>query len=151
MEDLRSFFSKDDEYEILRAIQAAEACTSGEIRVHIEKKAGKDPLKVARQAFETLGMRNTDLHNGVLFLLAVDDRQFAILGDDGINTKVPDDFWDNVKDTVLDHFRKNDFTRGLAEGIRLAGKQLATYFPHQKGDVDELPNAISYADEGGAQ
>lgn len=150
MGDLRSFFTKDDEKLILSAVQEAESHTSGEIRVHIEKKAGKDPMRVAREAFESLGMRNTELHNGVLFVLALEDRKFVILGDDGINEKVPDDFWENVKDVVLDHFRKNLFAKGLAEGVKLAGDQLSTFFPHQKGDMDELPNAISYADEGGA-
>jgi len=148
---LRSFFTKDDEKIILSAVQAAEAHTSGEIRIHIEKKAGQDPVQAARKAFESLGMRNTELHNGVLFLLALEDHKFVILGDDGIYEKVPDDFWDKVKDVVLDHFRKNLFAAGLAEGIKLAGKQLSTFFPHQREDVNELPNAISYADEGGAK
>jgi len=31
------------------------------------------------------------------------------------------------------------------------GKQLATFFPYQKGDIDELSNAISYADEESKQ
>ena len=151
MGDLRSFFTEDDEKLILLAVQAAEAHTSGEIRVHIEQKAGQDPMRVARKAFESLGMRNTDLHNGVLLFLAPEDRKFVILGDDGINEKVPDDFWDKVKDVVLDHFRKNLFAVGLAEGIQLAGKQLSTFFPYQRDDVNELPNAISYADQGGAK
>ena len=151
MKSLRSFFTADDEKRILSAVQEAESRTSGEIRVHIERKAGKDPMRVAREAFESLGMRNTELHNGVLFVLALEDRQFVVLGDDGINEKVPDGFWDEVKDVVLGHFRKNLFAQGLAEGIKLAGEQLSTFFPHQKEDVNELPNAISYADEGGAE
>lgn len=148
---LRNFFTNDDERLILSAVREAESQTSGEIRVHIEKKAGKHPLKVARKAFEALGMRDTELHNGVLFVLALEDRQFIILGDDGINEKVPDGFWDEVKDVVLNHFRENRFAQGLAEGIQLAGVQLSTFFPHQKGDINELPDAISYADEGKAK
>lgn len=149
MGDLKSFFTNDDENLILSAVQEAESHTSGEIRVHIERKAGKDPMAVARKAFKSLGMRNTELHNGVLFVLALEDRKFAILGDDGINQKVPADFWDKVKDIVVDHFCKGLFAKGLAEGIKLAGEQLSTFFPHQKGDINELPNAISYAEEGG--
>ncbi|MCP4708848.1 MAG: TPM domain-containing protein [Planctomycetes bacterium] len=149
MGDIRSFFSEEDEALILSAVREAESCTSGEIRVRIEKEAGSDPMAAARKAFESLGMRNTELHNGVLFVLALEDRQFIILGDDGIDQKVPDDFWDSVRDVVIDHFGKGQFGQGLAEGIKLAGEQLAQYFPCQKDDVDELPNAISYADEGG--
>ncbi len=144
------FFSGEDEKSILSAIREAESNTSGEIRVHVEEKAGKDPMKTARKAFESLGMRETELHNGVLFFLAVDDRIFVILGDDGIDEKTPDGFWDEVKDVVIAEFREGRFAKGLADGIRLAGEQLATFFPYEKGDVNELPDAISYGGRGGA-
>lgn len=148
MEKLKDFFSADDEKLIEAAIQEAEKDTSGEIRVHVEKKGGDQPMMVARRAFEKLGMRNTELHNGVLFVVAVEDKKFVILGDDGINQKVPDGFWNEVKDLVIEGFKKGRFADGLSEGIRLAGKQLAIFFPHQKDDVDELSNKISYAGEG---
>ena len=148
MTNLKGFFSEDDVKLILSATRQAESRTSGEIRVRIERKAGKDPMLVARNAFESLGMRNTELHNGVLFLLAVEDRQFVILGDDGIDEKVPAGFWDDVRDVVQGHFREGFFGKGLAEGIKLAGEQLAAFFPHEADDIDELPDAISYADQG---
>jgi len=147
MRSLKSFFSPSDEKAILEAIREAESRTSGEIRVRVERKAGKDPMAVAHRAFDTLGMRNTELHHGVLFLVAIEDRTFVILGDDGINAKVPPRFWNKVRDVVIKHFRKKAFVKGLAEGIKLAGEQLATFFPHQAADVNELPDAISYADE----
>jgi uncharacterized membrane protein len=146
--NLKSFFTKEDERIVLSEIQKAESRTSGEIRVRVVKKAGKNAMKVARKAFISLGMRNTELHNGVLFVVAVQDRKFIILGDDGINEKVPDGFWDNVRDVVLEHFRNGLFVEGLAEGIKLAGEQLAAFFPRQERDVNELPDAISYGDEG---
>ena len=147
MEKLRDFFTQEDEAVILSAIQKAERKTSGEIRVRIEKNAGDNALAVARKAFEALGMRKTELHNGILFVLTLEDRTFTILGDDGIDAKVPDDFWKSVKDIVLEHFRNGQFVKGLAEGVILAGKQLADFFPYQEGDTNELPDAISYADE----
>lgn len=147
MGDLRSFFTNDDEKLIVSAIQMAEQNTSGEIRVHIEKSCKEEPLQVARKAFEKLGMRNTELHNGVIFVLSIEDKKFIILGDDGINKKVPEGFWNDVKDTVIAKFKEGLFSEGLSEGIKLAGKQLAEFFPCQKDDVDELSNAISYADE----
>ncbi|MCK5808875.1 TPM domain-containing protein [bacterium] len=151
METLREFFTKEDEQSILSAIQKAELKTSGEVRVRIEKSAEKDAMAVARKAFEFLGMRDTELHNGILFVLTLEDRTFTILGDDGINQKVPDDFWESVKNIVLEHFREGSFAAGLAEGIILAGQQLAEFFPYQEGDINELPDAISYADEDKAE
>ncbi len=149
MENPKKFFTEDDEKRILSAIKKAESCTSGEIRVRLERKGGKDPMAVARKAFEAIGMRKTELHNGVLFVLITEEKTFVILGDDEINKKVPSDFWNKVKDVVLEHFRKGLFAEGLSEGIKLAGEQLAIFFPYQKADTNELPDAISYADEGG--
>ncbi|HJW85650.1 MAG TPA: TPM domain-containing protein [Candidatus Brocadiaceae bacterium] len=148
MKTLKGFFTPNDEKRILTAICEAESRTSGEIRVRIERKAGKDTMALTRKAFESLGMRNTALHNGTLFVLFLEDKKFAILGDDGINKKVPDGFWNKVKDTVQEHFRKGLFTEGLVEGIKEIGVQLATFFPHQRQDKNELPDAISYATEG---
>ena len=148
MKPLKGFFSPDDERRILSAIRDAESLTSGEIRVRIERKAGKDPMALARKAFESLGMRNTALKNGTLIVLTLEDRKFAILGDDGINKKVPDGFWNKVKDMVQERFRKGLFTEGLVEGVKEIGEQLATYFPHERKDRNELPDAISYAMEG---
>jgi uncharacterized membrane protein len=147
---LRGFFSEEDEQAILAAIRQAEARTSGEIRVRVEARSGDDPLAAARAAFESLGMRATELHNGVLFYLAVEDKTFVILGDDGIDAKVPKDFWDTVRDTVIDGLRQGAFGAGLAAGIERAGEQLAAYFPCAEDDANELPDAISYGDEGAA-
>lgn len=147
MQTLKGFFTPDDERLILSAILDAESRTSGEIRLRIERKAGKDPMALARKAFESLGMRNTALHNGTLFVLFLEDRKFVILGDDGINKKVPSGFWNKVKDTAQERFRKGLFTEGLVEGVKEIGEQLATFFPHKKKDRNELPDAISYATE----
>ncbi len=151
MENQKKFFTEDDEKRILSAIREAESRTSGEIRVRIEEKGGKDPMVVACKAFEALGMRKTELHNGVLFVLITEEKTFVILGDDGINKKVPPDFWNKVKDIVLEHFRKGLFAEGLSEGIKLAGEQLAKFFPYQREDANELPDSISYADRRGAK
>lgn len=115
--------------------------------MRLETRAGNDPLAAARRAFESLGMRDTALRNGVLFYLAVEDRAFAILGDDGIDARVPKGFWQRVRDEVIARFREGRFAAGLAAGVARAGEQLAEYFPRANDDVDELPDAISYGDE----
>ncbi|MCA9446061.1 MAG: TPM domain-containing protein [Candidatus Omnitrophica bacterium] len=147
MKDLKDFFTSEDRTFILEAIREAERKTSAEIRVHLENKAGEDIARSASETFLKTGMRKTILRNGVLFFLAVEDRQFVVMGDDGIDSRVPDGFWDNIRDVLADHFQAGLIAMGLAEGIRLAGDQLAKHFPRRMGDVNELPDAISYGDE----
>jgi uncharacterized membrane protein len=89
-------------------------------------------------------MHKTALRNGVLFYLAVDDKKFAIVGDKGINDTVPKGFWDEVRDTMLAHFKNQEFTEGLCKGIEMAGVKLKTHFPLQKDDTNELSNDVSF-------
>lgn len=141
-----TFFTREEQGKIRSAIMEAEKETSGEIRLHIETKVSGNILDRAAWIFRKIGMHATADRNGVLFYLAVKNREFAIIGDKGINEKVPADFWDQTITIVQEHFRKGNFTEGLSEGILQAGKQLKRHFPHKKDDVNELPDEISYSD-----
>jgi uncharacterized membrane protein len=139
-----TFFSKDQQAQILAAVKEAEMETSGEIRVHIESSLNGDVLDRAAWLFKKLGMHKTTERNGVLFYLAVNDRKFAIIGDAGINAKVPAGFWDDISELLKKNFKEGKFTEGLSEGILLAGKHLKMHFPHKSDDVNELPDEISF-------
>lgn len=141
---VRNFFTTQEKEDITIAIKNAELDTSGEIRVHIENSCKGDVKDQAAYLFEKLEMQKTDQRNGVLFYVAVKNRKFAILGDLGINQVVPDDFWDEIRDHMLNHFRENNFVDGLVEGISMAGEQLKEHFPYQKDDVNELSDEISF-------
>lgn len=138
------FFTKTEEIQILDAIRQAETSTSGEVRVHVENRCKGDVLERASVVFDLLKMQKTELRNGVLFYLAIKDRKFAILGDAGINAKVADDFWDEIKAQLLDKFKKGEFAQGMAEGIIKAGEQLKVHFQYKDDDINELPDDISY-------
>lgn len=140
----KDFFTKEQQTAIVRSIANAELNTSGEVKVHIDSKCNGDVLDVAADYFKKLKMHETELRNGVLFYLSVDDHKFAILGDKGINEKVPHDFWDNIRDAMLDHFKHREFTEGLVKGIEMAGEQLKAHFPYNKNDNNELSNDLSF-------
>lgn len=141
---IKTFLTKEQQSAIVQAIVEAEKATSGEIRVHMESSCKGDVLDNAAHVFKKLKMHKTALRNGVLIYLAVNDRKFAILGDAGINSKVPEGFWDQVKDTMTAHFVKGDFTGGLTQGILMAGEKLKAYFPIMANDKNELSNEISF-------
>jgi uncharacterized membrane protein YgcG len=142
----KTYFTKEQTEDIILAIKNAELDTSGEIRVHIEDKCPGEVLDRAAVIFKKLKIHKTELRNGVLFYLAVKNRKFAVLGDAGINEVVSENFWDDVRDILLNHFRENRFADGLVEGITLAGQQLKKHFPYQKDDVNELPDEISFGE-----
>ena len=153
MSKVEDFLTKAEEQEIVEAIGKAEKNTSGEIRVHIEngtslkgepaKQTSNAPLDRAMAVFRKLQMENTQERNGVIIYVAIKSKQFAIYGDKGINEKVPADFWDTTKDTIISHFKNGNFKQGLIDGILKAGEQLKTHFPYQDNDTNELSNEIS--------
>ena len=143
MSKVEDFLTKAEEQEIVEAIGKAEKNTSGEIRVHIEKQTSIATIERAVEVFHQLQMEQTQDRNGVIIYVAVKSKQFAIYGDKGINEKVPSDFWDKTKDTIISHFKKGNFKQGLIDGILKAGEQLQKYFPYAEGDTDELSNEIS--------
>jgi len=138
------FFSAAQKEQIRIAIQEAEQNTSGEIRVHIENKIKLPVLDRASMVFNQLKMQQTQLRNGILFYLALENKQFAILGDVGINAKVQENFWDQIKDVMTDEFKQANFTDGLSKGIIMAGAQLKQHFPFQADDENELSDEISF-------
>lgn len=142
-----SMFSETECKVIEKAIEEAELKCSGEIRVHIDRKCEGDVMDVAVRTFEKLEMHKTQLRNGVLFYFAYETRKFAVLGDAGIDTKVPKNFWDDVAAEMEAKFRKGEFVEGLCNGVRRCGEKLQEFFPYQRDDVNELPNAISFGEE----
>lgn len=140
----KDIFSEKEQAQIRAAIQEAELNTSGEVKVHIEGKCKEETMDRAAFVFEQLQLHKTALRNGVLFYLAFKDRKFAILGDIGINQKVPKGFWDNVSALMLNHFKNGDFVKGLVEGVKEAGQELKVHFPYQKDDSNELSDDISF-------
>jgi uncharacterized membrane protein len=141
---MKSHFSPEDQQKIVEAIKIAELNTSGEIKVHIESHCKYDVIDRAADVFNKLGMANTTLRNGVLIYLAITDHRFAIIGDKGINEKVPDHFWADTRDTMQKKFKEQRFTDGLVEGIIKAGEQLKSHFPYSKSDTNELNDQISF-------
>jgi uncharacterized membrane protein len=137
-------FSKEQKELIVNAIKDAELNTSGEIRLHVENNCPEDVMDRAAFWFSELKMHKTELRNGVLFYLALNDRKFAILGDIGINSVVPENFWNDTKEAMLPYFIEGNFTEGLSHGILMAGEKLKQFFAYQKEDVNELDDEISF-------
>jgi uncharacterized membrane protein len=139
-----TFFDDEERDAIQAAIAAAEDRTSGEIRVHLEPTSPGDPLVAAQLVFDALGMTRTQARNGVLIYISVQDRRFAILGDEGIHRVVPAGFWDDVLARMKQRFAEDRCAEGVIEAVHAVGEKLHRDFPVVPGDRDELPDEISF-------
>lgn len=143
----RDFFTDSERQEIELAITDAEKITSGEIRIHLENSCKEDILDHAAWIFEELEMHETENRNGVLIYLAVDDKEFAILGDIGINEKLGENYWESLKDVIKAFFAEGKFKEGLIHSAKHIGNSLTAHFPKGSNNKNELPNDISFGDD----
>ncbi len=141
---MSKLFTKEACKEIEKAIEVAEMLCSGEIRVHVDRHCKPNVLDSASETFARLEMHKTALRNGILFYFATEDKRFAVIGDVGINSKVSQDFWDDIIALIRQGFADGNFIDALCQSIRLCGAKLAEFFPYQEDDVNELPNDVSF-------
>ena len=141
-----AIFTDEEQQRIRTAIEDAEKHTSGQLRVCIEKKCAGEVLDRAAKYFHQLNMHQTKQRNGVLIYVATVDRKFAIIGDAGINKAVPEGFWDDAKEDMLQHFKYGNLVDGIVTGLAIAGNHLQKYFPHQTHGSNELSDDIAFMD-----
>jgi uncharacterized membrane protein len=141
-----AIFNEEEQQRIRVAIENAERHTSGQLRVCIEKTCSENVLDRAAKYFHQLDMHKTKLRNGVLIYLATVDRKFAIIGDAGINKVVPENFWDDTKEDMLEHFKYGNLVEGIVTGLEIAGKHLQKYFPYHSNGKNELSDDIAFMD-----
>jgi uncharacterized membrane protein len=147
MPSLKTFITEQDRQKIADIIQEVESKTSGEIRVYFEKHCKNDVLQRALELFHKLKMQDTKDRTGILFYVAYEDRKFAVVGDEGIHAKVPEQFWEAVKDAMETDFKNGEFAKGIVVGITMSKTYLEKHFPRMKDDTNELPDDIIVSDK----
>ena len=144
----RSLFSEADLEAIAAAVAVAERETSGEIRVHLERRlpSGASPgdaLPRATEIFTRLGMHATSERNGVLIYLAIEDRKLAIAGDAGVHARVGDEYWQRVRDAMVERLRRGEPRDAVLHAVTEVGQVLRRFFPRRPDDRNELNDQVS--------
>ena len=140
---LDKHLTKQDKKEIIAAIIQAEKMTSGEIRVHLQKKCKEDVFWEAKKVFHRLRIHKTKHRNGVLIFVALESRKFAILGDSGIHHHVGDSYWSQARDKMASYFMKGQMKEGIVAGVLGIGEKLRMHFPTNVHSKNEISNQIS--------
>ena len=142
-------FAADDFAAITEAVRQAEAATSAEIRVHLERRVHRlplqrpDALRRARKVFAHLGMHLTAERHGVLIYLAIEDRKLAVVGDEGIHRQVGDAYWHTVRDLMIARLSQGRALEAVLAGVAEVGRELARHFPRRPDDRNELSDQVS--------
>lgn len=137
----------EDQERVVACIKKAEAGTTGELRVFVESKCGYvDAMDRARELFEKLGMTQTERRNAVLIYMALDDHQFAIMGDKEIYEQAGGPvFWERAAHEMKAYLKEGQIAEGLCVGVNELGRALAQHFPFDPSvHRNELPDEIVF-------
>ena len=132
----RHVFSHDDLEAIGAAVREAERGTSGVIRVHLERHiprpagaAAGDALARATHVFRHLKLHDTEHRNAVLVYVAVADHKLAIVGDAGVHARVGDEYWQRIRDSMVERLRRGAARDAIVHAVTDVGGVLAKFFP----------------------
>jgi len=131
---------------VVAAIAAAEARTTGEIRVVVVRHQVKDAVAEAQAYFDSFAMAMAPQRNGVLILVAPSSRNFAVIGDLAVHERCGDGFWTSLSTAMAERFRAGDFSAALIHGIEEAGRLLAAEFPRRPEDGPVPPAQATEVD-----
>ena len=142
----KTFFTDAEKQRVVEAIRNAEQRTSGEVRVYVESRnAYMDPMDRAAEIFYNLKMDKTDDRNAVLLYIAVNDKQLALFGDEGIYKATGAEYWNNAVRNMLMEIKAHDIIGGMVHCIATVGEALSEKFPYNKlEDKNELPDEIVF-------
>ena len=140
-----NFLTNKEMASLVEAIQTAEECSTGEIRIHIDSTTERNNAEVAFEVFKRLCKDKTAEKNAVLFHVNFEQRYLTIIGDEGIHDKVHQNFWDHLHDFITAEFSKGNFSAALKSAVLETGIELKKHFPISGENQNELPNEISFS------
>jgi uncharacterized membrane protein len=142
----KDFFTEEEKIQIVEAVRKAERRTSGEVRVFVENRCSyMDAIDRAREIFVELKMNKTVDKNAVLVYVAMKDHQLAVFGDEGIHSKLGNDYWNAEVKKMITNFNKENYAEGIKEVVTDIGEALTQLFPYNNDtDKNELPDDIVF-------
>jgi uncharacterized membrane protein len=142
----KDFFTEEEKLQIIEAVRNAEKRTSGEVRVFVESQCSyMDAIDRAKEIFIELRMNETTDKNAVLVYIALKDKQLAVFGDEGIHSKLGNEYWNAEVRKMINKFNKENYADGIKEVVTDIGEALTQFFPYNNDtDKNELPDDIVF-------
>jgi putative membrane protein len=96
----------------------------------------------ALSAFYEKGLYRTREETGILIFISLLERKVWILGDRGINERIPAGSWQALAHELAAGLRSGRATDALCRVIAACGDQLASHFPRRADDRNELADDL---------
>lgn len=124
--DMAGVLSAEQKAQLNRIISILERETGAEVAVVILRRTqGATPKEYATELFNRWGVGKRDADNGVLMLVALDDRRVEIETGYGMEAIIPDAVAGEILDTaVVPRFRKGDIAGGVIAGVEAIAERI---------------------------
>jgi putative membrane protein len=86
--------------------------------------------------------RRTAGSTGVLIFLSRAEHRAEIVADAAIDAKVAPETWGAAMAALIGPIRQGHVADGFEAALALVGAELATHFPRDTGDINELPDRL---------
>lgn len=146
-EIVTEYLSADELKRISDRIAEIEKLTRGEIRISLKDHKGYletdlSSWDLALQEFYALGMDKTDEKTGVLIMITFREHEFSIIADEGVNSKIIGEKWEEISSGMCKLFKNGSYCEGILFALNEIAVILIKEFPVREGDVNELSNDI---------
>lgn len=139
---MEHFITDEEEALLVEAIRSEEKRTNAEIRVCVTDKLIFRPKRYAWRLFDRIGMRATKNRNAALIVMMPRVKQIVVIGDTGLDGKVPPEYWDDAVKAMIGRMHEAGPLASLHEGLKRLGDTLAEHWPATEDDVNELPDDL---------
>lgn len=102
-------------------------------------------LQVQRRAeleFYSRKMDHTRDRTAILLFVSLMEHRAVVLADQAIASPLPSETWNEVIDLLLTGIRQKKAAQGFTKAIEKSGLLLATHFPIQSGDKNEIHDKL---------
>lgn len=98
----------------------------------------------AIEAFYEKGLYKTRNATGILIFISIFEHKVWILGDSGINEKIPQERWQELVSSVAAGVRDGCACSAICQVISLCGIELSSHFPKLANETNELSDELQF-------
>ena len=126
--DMAEILSPETEKDLAARLERAETLYGQELGiVTVDSLHGYRIEDFSLQYANAWGLGSEDRHDGLLVLVAPNERKVRVEVGRGLETTFPDPFAQNVVDAMLPFFREQDYDKGVAAAVELLIARMRQY------------------------
>ena len=129
--------------ELPKLIQGFENVTSCELKFHLDNTFDGDLDSKVEGLFDSLGLHDTELRNGVLIAFFVKPSKAVIYFDSGLSTQISHKDLRGWSEGLLELDGEREFISELEPKVLEFAKRLSADFPIAIDDINELSDEVS--------